>query len=67
MNPLDFLPEGVTPLEWAISVKCLDNDGTVVLFNRPSEDLNTWEALGMATSLVDDLRDQLRGSFVAEE
>lgn len=59
-NPLDFLPEDATPLEYVLSVKCLDGDAEVCLYTRRSEGLSSWEALGMATSLADDFRDALR-------
>lgn len=54
------LPDGYTPLEVVYTVKCLDEDGALALVNGASDGLNTWEAMGMATSLADDLRDALR-------
>lgn len=59
-NPLDSLPEGTTALEWVISVKCLDEDAEVCLYSTRSDGLTAWEALGMATSAADDLREALR-------
>lgn len=47
------LPDGVTALECVMSIKALDEDGNVRLFERSSEGLTGWEALGMAHTLMD--------------
>lgn len=57
------LPEGYTPLEVVVAVKCLTADGRVALVNRFSRNVTTWEAVGMAVSLADSLRAQLQRDF----
>lgn len=56
----DCLEEGYIPLAFIASIKALNADGEVVLVHRATEGLNSWEAVGMAMSLSDDLRDGLR-------
>lgn len=53
------LPDGVTALECLVSVKALDDEGRVRLFERSSEGLTGWEALGMASTLRDSLAQSL--------
>lgn len=53
--PLVPLPEGVTALECILSIKALDEEGNVRLFERTSDGLTGWEALGMAHTLTDSL------------
>jgi hypothetical protein len=53
------IPDGVTPLEAAVSIKCIDAAGHECLINATSEGLNTWEALGMLVSASDDMRARL--------
>ena len=40
-------------------MKCIDHEGKVCLLNLKSDDLNTWEAIGMLVSAQDDLRQVL--------
>lgn len=56
------LPDGITPLEVVVSIKTLDQDGSIAIYERLSEGLSPWEALGMLTTLADSLRDQLTAS-----
>ncbi len=53
------LPEGFTPLEALISIKGLDADGNVMLVERITDGIASWEALGMATTMADSLRQRL--------
>lgn len=57
---LPDLPSNVTALEVVMSIKVLDEEGEVRLYERCSEGLSTWEALGMATTLADSLRNGLQ-------
>lgn len=41
------LPEGYTPLEAIVVVKCLDEKGNLDMHQDATEGLNTWEAIGM--------------------
>jgi hypothetical protein len=63
--PLDVpeLPEGWTPLSVYAVVKCLDEDGRVGLVTRASDELSTWEAIGMLTGALDSLRSFLQECF----
>jgi hypothetical protein len=47
LTPYEELPEGWTPLEAVVAVKCLDDEGKVQMFHTATEALNNWEALGM--------------------
>lgn len=44
-------------------VKCLDDDGDLTLIQRVSADLSAWEAVGMAVSSADLLRQGLSAAF----
>lgn len=57
---VSHLPTGCTPLEALVSVKMLDEDGNVVLYDCATLGLNSWEAVGMAIAVADRLRDALR-------
>ena len=56
---LPDLPEGVTALECVMSIKALDENGEIRLFEQTSTGLTTWEALGMVTTLADSMRRRL--------
>lgn len=60
------IPEGWTVLEWAATIKCLDDEGQMRLVNTITPGLNTWEAVGMMTSLLDDTRNILSGLLVGD-
>lgn len=53
---VDHLPDGFVPLEAVVVVKGLDSDGDNVVYRCATDGLSTWEALGMAVTLVDNLR-----------
>jgi hypothetical protein len=59
---LPDLPDDITPLECVVTIKALDGEGTVVLYERISDGLATWEALGMTITLADSLRAHLAGA-----
>ncbi|MFE3202232.1 hypothetical protein [Embleya sp. NPDC059237] len=56
----DLLPEGCVLLEYAVSIKALDEDGDVMLLNYRTPGLAAWEALGMFTSATDTLRARMQ-------
>lgn len=60
MDIYDLLPEGYVAIDFALSVKALDENGDVCLLNSRSTGLSSWEALGMLISAADDLRATLR-------
>jgi hypothetical protein len=65
---VDILPEGATPVAWVASFEYLGADGQLHVVHRMSEDNTPWKALGMVTSLTDDLRDSLRTpAYVVDE
>lgn len=47
LEPVDDLPDGWTPLEAIVAVKCLDEGGDVAVHTTATAALNSWEALGM--------------------
>jgi hypothetical protein len=53
------LDQGVTPIEVVVSLKGLSPDGDVVLYERMSEGLSRWEAIGMLMTHADGLRQSL--------
>lgn len=61
------LPDGYTLLEWAASMKCLNEDGEVFLLNVTSETLTAWESLGMCHSLYLDAQSRMTASYEYEE
>lgn len=62
----DF-PDEWTPLEAVVSIKCLDDRGEVCLLSQKTENLSTWEAIGMLISATDDMRAVMSGAFAANE
>lgn len=63
LAPYNALPEGWTPLEAVVAVKCLDHVGEVQMFHTATEALNSWEALGM----VRDAELQLEAGLRSDE
>jgi hypothetical protein len=61
------LPDGYTLLDWAASLKCLNADGDVVLLSATSENLTTWEALGMCNALYLDAQTRMNSSYEYED
>ncbi|OPC84222.1 hypothetical protein B4N89_27775 [Embleya scabrispora] len=56
----DLLPDGCVLLEYAVSIKALDEDGDIVLLNYRTPGLAAWEALGMLTCAADTLRARMQ-------
>jgi len=62
-----LLPEGAVCLGYAVSIKFLDADGDLSIFNT-SHEVTPWEALGMLETARDDLKDRLRAyAYAATE
>ena len=57
------LPEGCVAIGAVMLVKVIDSGGHVGLVERSSKELSLWEALGMATTFADTMRDQLRDAW----
>lgn len=49
----------VTPIEVVVSLKGMDEDGHVSLYELHSDGLSCWEAIGMLTTHADGLRQSL--------
>lgn len=65
---IDGMPEGYMPVGYVCSVKALDPDGNLVLLHNRTSQVTHWEAIGMLTSHLDDLRDGLReASYAVDE
>lgn len=60
---LEPLPANYVALGVVVMVKCLDDDGDLTLIQRVSTDLSAWEAVGMAVSSADLLRQGLSAAF----
>jgi hypothetical protein len=60
------LPDNYTPLEAISIVKCLDDEGDVVLVNRCTDGLKVWDIVGLLTVTLDDARAAASESFVYE-
>lgn len=60
------LPETYTPLDAMVVLKCLDEEGDVVLVTRSSDDLKIWDRVGMLTVALDLARTECRESFVSD-
>lgn len=63
----DPLPERSTPTDLLLIVKALDEDGEFTFYTRASESLSTWEAIGLLTATLDQLRKALSASFIDED
>lgn len=61
------LPDTYTPLEASVVVKCLDDEGDVVLVTRNTESLKIWDRVGMLTVALDMARKDATGAFVADD
>jgi hypothetical protein len=61
------IPAGWTVLDWAATIKCLDDEGCMRLVNTITPGLSSWEAVGMMTSLLDDTRQVLSGAFIGDD
>jgi len=59
VDPFKRLPEGAIPYGFVISIKAIGPEGNEMLVHD-ADGVTTWEAIGMATSMTDDLRDALR-------
>ena len=57
------LPEGYVPLEAAVVLKCLDEDGDTVLLTRTTSTLALWDRIGMLTCALDTDRETMRNGF----
>lgn len=64
---IDDLDEGVTPIEVVVSLKGLDEDGRVILYERMSSGLSPWEAVGMLMTHADGLRQMLTASYESDD
>jgi hypothetical protein len=60
--PLDWMP-----IEGIAVIKCLDAQGDPRLFLTSTPTLSQWEAVGMLTAGLDDVRDDMSKIFVAPE
>ena len=58
----DDVPEGWTPLEAVVVIKCLSGDGSVALHETATPSVNGWEAAGMLLWALDGTRDDLRNA-----
>lgn len=61
------LPEGWTPLEAIVAVKCLDEAGEVQMFHTATEALNRWEAHGMTRDIQLQLEEGMKKSDDSDE
>ena len=61
------LPEGWTPLEGIVLVKCLDEDGRETWSFRHTEGLSDEEAIGALVVQLDMIREQVVDQFRAED
>ena len=64
---VEDMPEGWTPLETFVILKCLDEDGDVALLTRSTEPVRSWDAVGMLTAALDVQRHRLRDGFISDE
>lgn len=61
------MPDGWTPLDAFVVLKCLDEDGNVALLTRSTESLRAWDAVGLLTAALDVERAELRDGFINDE
>ena len=64
---VDPVPDGWTPLEAFVVLKCLDEEGHVALLARPTDGIASWDAIGMLTAALDTQRDQVRAGFISDD
>ncbi len=64
----DMLPEGFMPVGFACTIKALDPEGNLVLVHQATAQVPDWEAVGMLTAHIDDLREDMRdATYLAVE
>lgn len=61
------LPSDWHPVEGIAIVKCLDAQGDARLVLAATPTLSRWEAVGMLTGAIDEVRDQMSKIFVSPE
>lgn len=59
------LPNGFIPVESALVMKCLDDQGIPTLIVRNSRGLAVWDAMGMFQVALDVARSEARQSFIS--
>lgn len=60
-------PAGSIPLEAVAVVKCLDGEGEPFLQLVTTENLSSWEALGMLSAACRATEDELVANFIDDE
>jgi len=58
------LPENWMPVEGVAILKCLDAQGDPRLLLVATQTLSQWEAVGMLTAALDEIRDSMQKTFV---
>lgn len=61
------IPDGWTPLEAVVSVKCLDDEGNVCLVTRKTSGLAPWDAYGMLSYACEDYSSSALAAAGAED
>jgi hypothetical protein len=66
LNILDFpsIPEGVTPIEGVLVMKCMDSEGHTTFYMRYTTGIQIPEALGMCSMAVELMKAEVRDYFV---
>lgn len=64
---IEEMPEGWTPLEACVVLKCLDDEGEVALATRQTDALRVWDVVGMLEAALEVQRLRLRECFITDE
>lgn len=58
------IPEGWTPMEVIVIMKCMDNEGKVRIGYRTSKGWTTWESLGALRAFERSMNDDLQSCMI---
>lgn len=64
---IEELDEGCVALEVVMSIKAIEENGDVRIYERTSPGLSEWEALGMAITLADGMRQSLMAPSLEDD
>ena len=63
----DPMPAGYVPLEAITVLKCLDDEGDVVIVSRATSGLKVWDHVGLLTVALDAFRQDARAMWRADD
>lgn len=65
--PLNPIPDNCRVIDVCASIKCMDDEGNIMVFHRFTEGMNDHEALGRCITMADILRNQMMCGYEASD